>query len=217
MLPARGMKHLRLLLIALVGCATDSGGLGQADVSTECSPTDFACVTRGLDGPVAVGGVVPLALDVNIAGTATPTVSLFSGNTDVLKAAGTEVVGQSPGIAALVLLDSEGRAVDFLHVSVATPTRLGFHRRDTGLDLGELVDDVELLVGDSILVEVEPYVDSQRLLGHGSSDWTAGSAITLLKDGAPARRRIVARTPGEATLSVNAFGFDKTLTIRVLP
>src|SRR5688572_22736773 len=131
------MKHLCLLLLALLGCATD-GGLGQANVSTECSPTDFACVTRGLDGPVAVGGVVPLSLDLDIAGTATPTVTLFSGDSAVLKAAGTEVAGLAPGVAALVLLDNEGRAVDFIHVSVAAPKRIGLHRRNAGLDLGEL-------------------------------------------------------------------------------
>src|SRR5690606_15456553 len=131
------MKNLCLLLCATIGCATDSGALGQAGVTTECSPTDFACVTRGLDGPVAVGGVVPLALDVSIAGTTAPTVTLFSGNSEILKAAGTEVVGQAPGIAALVLLDADERAIDFLHVSVAMPTRIGLHRRDSGLDLGE--------------------------------------------------------------------------------
>jgi len=102
-------------------------------------------------------------------------------------------------------------------VSVVAAKRLGLHRRDGGLDLGELVDDVELITGDEMLVEVEPYLNSQRLLGHGASEWTADPAITLLRDGSLARRRVVARTPGQATLTVKAFGFEKTLTIRVLP
>ena len=211
------MKYILPIALASLGCAGDTGGLGQADVTTECSPTDFACVTKGLDGPVAVGGVVPLALDFNIQGTSTPTVSLLSADPAVLKAAGTEVVGQAPGVAALVLVSEEGRAVDFLHVFVAAPKRLGMHRRDGGLDLGELVDDVEMIVGDEMLVEVEPYIDSQRLLGHGSSEWSAGSSLTLLRDGTVGRRRIVARTPGDSTLTVKAFGFEKSLNIRVMP
>ena len=204
------------LILACLSCGTDTG-LGQADVSTECSPTDFACVTKGLDGPVAVGGVVPLSLDLSIQGTATPTVSLLSGDSEVLKAAGTEVVGMAPGVAALVLLSDEGRAVDFIHVFVAAPKRIGLHRRDGGLELGELVDDVEMIVGDEMIVEVEPYIDSQRLLGRGSSEWTADAPITLLRDGAVERRRVVARTAGDAKLTVKAFGFEKTLTIRVVP
>src|SRR5262245_30502646 len=104
------MKLALPIVIASFGCA-QSGGLDQAQVTTECSPTDFACVTKGLDGPIAVGGVVPLSLDLNIQGTSTPTVSLLSADPDVLKAAGTEVVGQSPGVAALVLLSDEGRAI----------------------------------------------------------------------------------------------------------
>ncbi len=211
------MKYVLPLVAASLSCAADAGGLGQAEVSTECSPTDFACVTRGIDGPIAVGGVVPLALDVTIQGTSTPTVSLLSGDPEVLKAAGTEVIGQSPGLAALVLLTEDGRAIDFFHVTVATPKRIGLHRRDGGLDLGEMVEEIEMLVGDEMLVEVEPYLDSQRLLGHGTSEWSAGAAITLLKDGAPGRRRLVARTPGDATLVVQAFGFTKTLNIKVLP
>src|SRR5262245_11818755 len=121
------MKYVLPLVVASFSCAGDSGGLGQADVSTECSPTDFACVTRGIDGPIAVGGVVPLALDLDVKGTTTPTVSLLSADPEVLKAVGTEVVGQAPGLAALVLLTEDGRAVDFFHVTVAAPKRIGLH------------------------------------------------------------------------------------------
>jgi hypothetical protein len=205
------------LLLVAVGCAGDSGALDQSGVTTECSPTDFACVTAGLDGPVAVGGVVPLALDTELGGSSAPAITLLSADPAVLKAAGTEVVGQAPGVAALVLLTDAGAAVDFLHVFVAAPKRVGLHRRDGGLDLGELVGELDMLVGDELVIEVDPYLDSQRLLGRGASTWTTGAELTLLRDGVSNRRRVVARTPGETTLTVEAFGFDKTLTIRVLP
>lgn len=200
----------------LVGCASDSGALGQGAVATECSPTDFACVTAGLDGPVAVGGVVPLSLDIDAAGTSTGTMTLLSADPSVLKAAGTEVVGMAPGVAALVML-TEGAAIDFLHVFVAEPNRLGFHRYEDGLQRSEIVEQLELLVGDELVIDVEPYRDSQRLLGQATSTWTSGTSIAVLREGAPGRRRIVARTPGATDLVVQAFGFEKTLHIEVLP
>lgn len=208
------MKRLASLLL-VVGCA-DPGALDQAAIGTECSPTDFACVTSGLDGPIAVGGVLPLKLDLTTAGSSTSSVSLMSADPLVLKAAGTEVIGAAPGVAALVML-AEGRAVDFLHVYVAEPNRIGLHRRDGGLELGEILEEVELLVGDELTVDVEPYRDSQRLLGGGETTWTSGAQVSLLRNGSPGRRRIVARTAGETDVVIGAFGFEKTLHIVVLP
>jgi hypothetical protein len=213
--PAR-MHRLPALLLVTAGCANDSGALGNTNVTQECSPTDFACVTAGLDGPIAVGGVVPLSLDTDTLGASTASMSLLSADPGVLKAAGTEVVGMAPGVAALVML-SEGAAIDFLHVFVATPTRLGLHRSDEGLVRSELVEEIELLTDDEMVIEALPYNDSQRLLGHTTSTWTAGTTVSVLRDGTPGRRRIVARSPGETDLVVDAFGFSKTLHIKVLP
>lgn len=209
------MKALASLVL-LIGCAAPAGALDQSSVGTECSPTDFACVTSGLNGPIAVGGVLPLAIDLDTQGTSGSSVSLMSADPAVLKAAGTEVIGASPGVAALVML-AEGRAVDFLHVYVAEPNRLGLHRRDGGLELGEILEDVELLVGDEMIVDVEPYKDSQRLLGNQNTTWVSGPEIAMLRDGSPGRRRVVARSAGETDLVVGAFGFEKTLHIVVLP
>jgi hypothetical protein len=39
----------------------------------------------------------------------------------------------------------------------------------------------------------------------------------VLHDGAAARRRIVARSSGEADIAVSSFGFSRTLHITVLP
>ena len=78
--------HRLPLLLLFAGCAADSGALGNAAVGTECSPTDFACVTNGLDGPVAVGGVVPLSLDAETAGTANAPMTLMSADSAVIKA-----------------------------------------------------------------------------------------------------------------------------------
>jgi hypothetical protein len=122
----------------------------------------------------------------------------------------------APGVAALVML-AEGSAVDFLHVFVAAPTRLGLHRVEDGFAQEELTDRVELLVGDELVLAAEPYRDSQRLLGHSTSTWSAGNPVAILRDGSASRRRIVARTPGEVSLVVSEFGFEKTLVIEVLP
>ena len=205
-----------LWLVLIAGCAGDSGALGNTNVSTECAPTDFACVTAGLDGPIAVGGVLPLSIDVDALGTSSATMTLMSADPRVLKAAGTEVIGASPGVAALVML-SEGSAVDFLHVYVAAPNRVGLQRIDSGLVRQELTDEIDMLVGDELVVEIAPYKDTQRLLGHATTTWAAGAPLTLLKDGVPARRRIVARTAGDTDVTVTSFGFTKTLHVAVLP
>lgn len=209
------MKRL-CCLVLIAGCAGDSGALGNTTVSPECAPTDFACVTAGLDGPVAVGGVLPLSIDVDALGTSSAAMSLMSGDPRIIKTAGTEIVGLQPGVAALVML-SEGAAVDFLHVYVAAPNRVGLQRIEDGLVRQELTDQIELLVGDELIVEVAPYKDSQRLLGHATTTWNAGAPLTLLKDGVPARRRVVARTAGETDITVTSFGFTKTLHVAVLP
>ncbi|MBL9013159.1 MAG: hypothetical protein JNL83_03230 [Myxococcales bacterium] len=209
------MRRLLWLVIA-AGCAADSGALGNTTVSPECAPTDFACVTAGLDGPLAVGGVLPLSIDVDALGTSSGAMTLMSGDPRVIKAAGTEIVGLQAGVAALVML-SESSAVDFLHVYVAAPTRVGLQRIEDGLVRQEVTDQIELLVGDELVVEVAPYKDTQRLLGHATTTWTAGAPLALLKDGVPARRRIVARTPGETEVTVTSFGFTKTLRVAVLP
>jgi hypothetical protein len=206
-----------LIPLLFFGCAGDAGALENSNWATECSPTDFACVTAGLNGPVAVGGVVPLSVDIDALGSSTPVLTLLSADPNVLKASGTEVVGQAPGLAALVLLTADGQAIDFLHVSVTQANRLGLHRRDGGLELGEIVEEVQMIAGDEMVLEVAPYLDSQRLLGHGTSEWSAGTNITLLRDGSPERRRIVARTPGQEDITVRAFGFEKTLHVEVLP
>lgn len=206
-----------LIPLLFFGCAGDAGALENSNWATECSPTDFACVTAGLSGPVAVGGVVPLSVDVDVLGSSTPTVTLLSADPTVLKASGTEVVGQAPGLAALILLAANDQAIDFLHVSVAAPNRLGLHRRDGGLELGEIVEEIQMVSGDEMVLEVAPYLDSQRLLGKGTSEWSTGPNVTLLRDGSPERRRVVARTPGEEDITVRAFGFEKTLHVEVLP
>jgi hypothetical protein len=206
-----------LIPLLFFGCAGDAGALDQSNWITECSPTDFACVTSGLSGPVAVGGVVPLSVNVDALGSSTPTITLLSADPSVLKASGTEVVGQAPGLAALVMLTANGQAIDFLHVSVTAPNRVGLHRRDGGLELGELIEEVQLVTGDEMVLEVAPYLDSQRLLGRGTSEWSSGTNVTLLRDGFPERRRVVARTPGQDDITVRAFGFEHTLHVEVVP
>ncbi|MFN0252947.1 MAG: hypothetical protein ACKV2T_39095 [Kofleriaceae bacterium] len=202
-------------LVFVFGCA-DDGALDQVSVGTECSPTDFACVTSGLNGPIAVGGVLSLSLDLDTQGTSSAAISLVSADPSVLDAKGTEVIGAAAGVAALVML-AEGRAVDFLHVYVVEPNRIGLHRRDGGLELGEILEEVEMLVGDEMIVDVEPYFDSQRLLGNRTTAWSSGPEVSLLRDGSPGRRRVVARTAGTTDLVVDTFGFQKTLHITVLP
>jgi hypothetical protein len=44
-----------------------------------------------------------------------------------------------------------------------------------------------------------------------------GDAVRLLSDGNPDRRRMVARTAGSATVSIDSMGMTETLDITVYP
>lgn len=76
------------------------------------------------------------SLDLDTIGTSTAAMSLISADPAVLKAAGTEVVGVAPGVAALVMIAEN--AADFLHVFVVEPNRIG-HRFDDGVSIAVVV------------------------------------------------------------------------------
>jgi hypothetical protein len=74
------------------------------------------------------------------------------------------------------------------------------------------------LPGDDLRLSITPYAGAQRLLGEPEADFAAsGGAITVLDTGRPNERRVVAREPGTATLTVSALGQTATVEVEVLP
>jgi len=205
------------LVLSLTACSED-GALGQVAFSADCAPHDLSCSALGLDAPLAVGGSVHLMIDTQTAGSGAPTLELSSIRDDVLAVDGRELRGRSPGVAA-VLVSTGALVLDFIHVWVEEPTSIAIHRHDQdGLEIGELSGLVELLVGDELIVSAQTYADTQRLIGAGDPRWSVSSdVVTILRQGDSPRRRLVARAPGSATVSVNELGFSSSLEIEVLP
>jgi hypothetical protein len=208
------MKRLVLLVLA-AGCGGDTA-LGQAVVQPDCDPSDAACLAAGFGAPLALGGRQKLVLDLDAAGASAP-LGLRSADPDVVAVDGEDVIGTGEGVAALLITADKSTIVDFVHASVVEPTRLGLHREDDGLG-DELTSPVELLPGDELVISAHAYRGSERLLGQAATEFSVDSAaVSLLRDGADDRRRLVARAPGSATVKVTSFGFEATLSIGVLP
>jgi hypothetical protein len=200
------------LLALLPACGTE-GALSQSVFTPECEEDDLACIHAGLDAPIAVGGVQPLSINLDVPGTTTPPFELVSANPGVLKVSGNEITGENPGVSALVMMAEGDIALDFLHVWVETPNRIAIER-----DGEEIIGAIELLAGDELSLSVAPYKNITRLLGGSSGDWTVSSdAVSVLQDGNPRRRRVVARDVGTTTLTVSCFDLEATIDLVVLP
>lgn len=209
------MRSSALFPTALALCAAcgTEGALRHSVFTPDCEEDDVACLQAGLDAPIAAGGVQALSINLDIPGTGTPSFKLLSADPSVVEVAGNQLRAQTPGVSALVLLTEDDLAVDFLHVWVETPDRIALQR-----DGEALSGTVELLPGDELLLAVAPYRGVNRLLGERSAEWiTSSDAVAVLQDGNPRRRRLVARGPGSATLTVRAFERETSLDLVVLP
>jgi hypothetical protein len=207
--------------LAGAGCAVGSGGgLGQADVSADCPSAELTCIAQGLDGPLAVGAAVRVNVNVAFQGAATPPTRLVSSHPDILTVEGSSVRGAAEGNATLlIMLADEDAVIDFLHVWVAAPDQLavGVFSRE-GLDLGEALGSAELLPGEDLVLAARLYARGQRLVGDAEAAFSADSdVVTLLREPTSGRTRVVARTPGHATVTVQANGLVAGLELEVLP
>lgn len=207
--------------LAGVGCAGGSeGGLGQANVSSDCPSAELTCIAQGLDGPLAVGAAVRVNVIVEFQGAATPPTRLVSSHPDILAVEGSSVRGAAEGNATLlIMLADEDAVIDFLHVWVTAADRLalGLFSRE-GVDLGEALGSAELLTGEDLVLAAQFYARDQKLLGDAEASWsTDGDVVTLLREPTSGRTRVVARKPGHATISVQANGLAAGLELEVKP
>jgi hypothetical protein len=204
--------------LSAMSCASE-GALGQSQSSAACSPSDFVCAFQGLDKPLAAGATLPIDVTLDLQGSATPPLALLSADDTVLAVDGSVLTGKGPGLAALLITIPGNLVVDFFHVWVEQPTSVALHRRtEEGGDLGPMPEHLEVLVGDELFVSLEPFSGAQRLLGEPEATWSGGSAaVQIVDSGTPGRRRLVAREPGTATISAEAFGVTADLSLEVLP
>ena len=194
-------------LIAVTGCAMGgSGAMKQATVG--------ASPTRQPANPIAIGTRFHPEIATTLAGTTTPNLRLESALPDVVAVEDGALVGKSPGASAVLITTDDGSVVDFLHVWVAPITKISVARRD-----GERVDGpIGLAVGEDITLVPALWSGAQRLAGEGEVTWTVSGdrVVSVLRDGAPDRRRLRARAPGKATITLALGQATTTLELEVV-
>jgi hypothetical protein len=232
---ARGRGRSRLLVAGIAaaamlaaGCGDSGSGVGGrpssgtttgGGTSPECGAFGQACIGQGLDAPVALGGSIEVAVSYQVAGSSGPPTSLEAVDASVLLATDTDLEAVGPGCSAVLFVDPDGTVVDFIHVWVVAAEELRILRYNaSGQLLGRVQDEAQLLVGDEILVAVEPYADAQPLLGNFALQRdVVGDAVAVVPDPVGGWYRVVARTPGTATVSFSGLGIEATWQIEVLP
>jgi hypothetical protein len=109
--------------------------------------------------------------------------------------------------------------LDFLHVFVAVPDELRILAYSRNGDLlGSVLDAVTLIVGDEVLVSVEPFRAAQPLLGSFTLQREiTGDAVIVVPDAVGGLYRVIARHAGTSVVTVRALGVERTWTIEVLP
>ena len=203
-----------LLLLLLPACGA-AGALRQATLVGQCAEGDAACSRRHPQAPIAVGTRFYPEVSAAIDGSTTPTLALESAAPDVLAVEGGALVARRPGTSAVLITTDDASVVDFLHVWVAPVTSLTLMRRD-----GERVDGaIGLTVGEDVTIAPALWNRAQRLSGAGDVAWTVSNeaAISVLRDGSPDRRRLRARAPGKATVTVALGDVQATVDVEVVP
>jgi len=128
-----------------------------------------------------------------------------------------EAVG--PGCSAVLFVGEDGKVVDFIHVWTTQAEELRILRyNESGGLMGRVQNQVQLLVGDEILVAVVPYANVQPLLGsYTLVRDIVGDSVAMVPDPVGGWYRVVARTPGASTIVFSGLGIEARWEIEVLP
>jgi hypothetical protein len=188
----------------------------QVTLMGQCAADDAACSRRHPVAPLAVGATFHPEVEAELAGTTTPNLALESADVAVLGVDATgALVAKQPGASAVLISTDDGSVVDFVHVWVAPVTSIALARRDGD----RIVGSVGLAVGEDLTIAPALWNGSQRLAGDADVAWqiSANSSVTLLRDGSADRRRLRARAPGKATLTVAMGGAKASLDVEVVP
>ena len=201
-------------LLPLAACA-GPGALHQATLVGQCAPTDAACSRRHPQAPIAIGTHFHPEVEVDLAGTTMPMLRLESAAPDVIAVEDGTLIAKGAGTSAVLISTDDGSVVDFVHVWAAPATKNTLARRD-----GERVSDaLALAVGEDVTLVPTLWNGAQRLAGDAEVAWTvsAQGPLEVMRDGTPERRRLRARTPGKATLTVALGETKTTLDVEVVP
>ncbi len=201
-----------MLLVPLVaGCGM---AMGQGAMNTKNADD-----AKELDAPLAVGASIQPDVRMQLAGTASPTLVLVSARPTVVTANGGRLTGRAPGVSAILVTTKEGQVLDFYHLWVERASRATLHRLyDDGRDMGEVRGEMDLMVGESVVLTPRVYYRAQELAGTIEGQWSVDPPVaSVLGQGIAERRRLVATAPGKATLTVKLANVAVKVPLTVLP
>jgi hypothetical protein len=205
------MRPVIFLLAA--GCA--GGAMKQATIVGQCAEGDAACSRKNPQAPLAIGTRFYPDVSASIDGTTTPNLRLESAIPEILAVEDGALVGKKPGTSAVLITTDDGSVVDFIHVWVSPISKITLARRD-----GDRVGGaIGLAVGEDITLEPALWFGPQRLAGDAEITWTASDdkVISVMRDGSTNRRRLRARAPGKAIVTVALGDTQTTVALEVLP
>ena len=210
---------MRTLLpwLSLTGCAM-GGAMHQATLVGQCAADDVACSRRHPQAPIALGTHFYPEVSTDLAGTTTPNLRLESAAPDVVAVEDGTLVARKAGASAVLISTDDGSIVDFVHVWVAPVTKITLARRD-----GERITNaIALAVGEDVTLVPALWNGAQRLSGDGEAQWISTAAtetgpVAILRDGSADRRRLRARAPGKATITVALGDIKAAVDVEVVP
>lgn len=187
----------------------------QATLVGQCAKDDAACSRRAPLAPLAIGSRFYPEVSTEIAGTSTPNLRLESAEPDVLAVDGGALVARQAGTSAVLISTDDGSVVDFIHVWVAPVTHIALARRDGERIAGSL----GLAVGEDVTLVPSLFSGAQKLAGDPDAQWTVDNdaALTVLRDGSADRRRLRARAPGKAKVTVALGDATASIDVEVVP
>lgn len=222
------MLRLAVSSIVITAACGDGGGLGgrpgefgHVEAAPECGALSQACIGQGLDAPIAKGSSLDIAVRYKVAGSSGPPTQLASANQAVITTPSpTQISAIAEGMSAVMFVGPAGEVIDLIHVFVQKPSELRINRYDEAGDLlGRVQPASQLIVGDEILIAVEPFAGGQPLLGNFALSYasTAAPIVTIVPDPVGGWYRVVARSAGMANVSFTALGLDVSWQLEVLP
>jgi len=169
-------------------------------------------------GPIAVGSSITPRIDFAMRGSGGLPVTLVAARPDVLSAQGQFLTGTAPGVSAVLVCAEDGTVLDYVHLWVVEASHISLEiLGDDRRSQGEVRDAIELAVGESLRLRPVIYAGNQELAGQAETEWRVDEGVAeVLRDGAPSRRRLIARAPGRTTVSVNALGLESTFDLVVV-
>jgi hypothetical protein len=187
--------------------------------ATATGAADKGSLQSELDAPLAVGGEVRPAFELNVAGSTAPPTHFVSARPDVILVRDGVLVGQSPGVSAVLVAMPDETVVDFLHVWVERADRVEVHGIDgSGADLGPLTEPLDLVAGERMRLVPHAYAAGAQLAGVATAKWAVDPPIAVvLREGLPNRVTLLARTAGTADVRVAMAGVTSHLQLKVIP